>query len=96
MKNMDGDLFFVQAVDRRIQIRNKTGIIEGPLGRQLNIILAHYGYEELFQNTFVNMNTIMDYKDNKVYFDAEKQIFCPVSRKNEFKVKRFFDKKDQD
>lgn len=85
----DNDILFVQVVNRKIVIHEMGVTRIGPLTKQLDYLLSKCGYNKADSNKFVQMNKILirDKKNKKVYFDAERTKFCPVTRPN---MKKFF------
>ncbi len=87
--NLEIEILFVQAVDRRIVIHTMDEAYIGPLTKQLELLLRQFGFERADSNKFVQMNKIIrrDKKKKKVYFDEEKTKYCPITRPN---MKKFF------
>ncbi|OAS19289.1 LytTR family transcriptional regulator DNA-binding domain-containing protein [Paenibacillus oryzisoli] len=82
-------ILYIQVVDRRIVIHTDDEAYIGSLTQQLEILLKNYGFERADSNKFVQMSRILlkDKKMRRVYFDAERTKFCPVTRPN---MKKFF------
>lgn len=92
---MDSDILYIQVVDRKIVVHTTSGVVEGSLSKQLEFILSRFGYERVCQVCFANMDQVVDYDEieSKLYFDKKVPIYCLVSRRNKYKVMRYFDKK---
>lgn len=82
-------ILFIQVVDRRIVIHTTDEAYIGSLTRQLEILLKNFGFERADSNKYVHMEKILlrDKKSKKVYFNAEKTKYCPVTRPH---IKKFF------
>lgn len=86
------DILYVQVVNRKIEVVTKSKVYKGKLIPQLELILKQFGFERLHQSKIVNMSKIMDFDKNAVYFDYEKTLVCPVTRRNRIKVAEHFKK----
>ena len=86
---MEIEILYVQVVDRHIVIHTTEEAYEGPLIKQLELLLCQLGFERADANKFVCMRKITwrDKKKRRVYFDDERTRYCPVTRPN---LKKFF------
>ena len=83
------NILYVQVSGRRIVIHTENEAYIGSLTRQLEILLKNFGFERADSNKFVQINKILlkDKKCRRVYFNAERTKYCPVTRPN---IKKFF------
>lgn len=85
---------YIQVVGRRIEIVTDKGTYDGSLLQQLERLLKPYGFYRVDHNKLANMNEViyLDKINKLIYFDEQRMLNCPVSRRKLVNICKEFDK----